>query len=61
MLVLSRKAGTRVMIDDRVELKILKIKGRQVVLGFTAPEGVRILRGELTEPDSASGNQEEQP
>ena len=38
MLVLTRRAGESIMIDDEVELKVLKIRGSQVHLGIDAPE-----------------------
>jgi carbon storage regulator len=47
MLVLSRKIGERVLIGDNVTLTVLEVKGRQVRLGFEAPQSVSIWRGEL--------------
>ena len=49
MLVLSRKAGESVVIDNCVTITITKISGNRVTLGIKAPEEVRILRGELQE------------
>ena len=37
MLVLTRRAGESIMIDDDIELKVLKIRGSQVHLGIDAP------------------------
>ncbi|HMO15884.1 MAG TPA: carbon storage regulator [Pirellulaceae bacterium] len=48
MLVLSRKLGEMVHVDN-VEIIILKIKGSQVRLGFVAPEEKRIRRSEILE------------
>lgn len=50
MLVLSRKADERIMIGDDIELYVVEVRGNRVRLGFTAPEDVRILRGELIAP-----------
>ena len=38
MLVLTRRAGEAIMIDDEIELKVLKIRGSQVHLGIDAPK-----------------------
>jgi carbon storage regulator CsrA len=34
MLVLTRRAGESIMIDDDIELKVLKIRGSQVHSGY---------------------------
>ena len=47
MLVLSRKVGERVLLDDNVEIEILSIQGNRIRLGIVAPVAVKILRGEL--------------
>ena len=47
MLVLSRKSGESIVIDGRIEVKIVKLKGNQVRIGIEAPSDVPILRGEL--------------
>jgi len=38
MLVLPRRAGESIMIDNEIELKVLKIRGSQVHLGIDAPK-----------------------
>lgn len=47
-LVLSRKAGEKVVIED-VVITIEKIQGNRVSIGFQASRDVRIARGELVE------------
>jgi len=47
MLVLSRKAGQELVLGDNVRITITKISGNRVTLGVTAPDSVRIIRGEL--------------
>ncbi len=47
MLVLSRKVGERIVLDNRIVVTVLEVKGRQVRLGFEAPPDVSIWRGEL--------------
>ncbi len=47
MLVLSRKAGQELVLGDNVRITITKISGNRVTLGVTAPDDVRIIRGEL--------------
>ncbi len=47
MLVLSRKIGERIIINDHITVEVLQIVGNRVRLGVTAPSGVPILREEL--------------
>ena len=47
MLVLSRKVGEKLLIGDDVTVEIVRIKGNRVTIGITAPEEVKVLRGEL--------------
>ena len=47
MLVLSRKVGQRIVIDENVTIVINKVSGNRVSLGIEAPEDVHIMRGEL--------------
>ncbi|MCA9248573.1 MAG: carbon storage regulator [Planctomycetales bacterium] len=48
MLVLSRKAGEKIMIGNDIEVQIQRVAGGRVTLAIEAPRDVRILRGELT-------------
>ena len=47
MLVLTRRAGESIMIDDEIELKVLKIRGSQVHLGIDAPKKSAVHRKEV--------------
>ena len=47
MLVLSRKAGERIVIGDSITLVVNRITGTRVSIGVEAPGDVRIMRGEL--------------
>ena len=47
MLVLSRKKNQTVVIDNQIEIEVLKIKGNTVRLGIKAPSHIKVLRGEL--------------
>ncbi len=47
MLVLTRRAGESIMIDDEIELKVLKIRGSQVHLGIEAPRKASVHRKEV--------------
>ena len=49
MLVLSRKIGEQVVIDDNIRVTVLAINGQTIRLGFEAPRNVGILRAELAE------------
>jgi carbon storage regulator len=47
MLVLSRKIGERIIINDAITVEVLQIVGNRVRLGVTAPDGIPIMREEL--------------
>jgi len=47
MLILTRKTNESVVIDNRIEVKILGVRGEQVSLGFSAPKEVSIFRKEV--------------
>lgn len=55
MLVLRRKVGQAIIVDDRIRITISRIQGNRVCLGIEAPPDVRILRGELKPHDSPAG------
>ncbi len=48
MLVLSRKAGEKIVLDNNISVEIIRIQGNRVTIGVSAPADVKILRGELT-------------
>jgi len=47
MLVLSRKVGDRIVIDNDIEVKVLSIDRGKIRLGITAPTDVPVWRSEL--------------
>jgi len=47
MLVLTRKLGESISIDDDIKIVVVQIKGRQVRLGIEAPRDTRIHREEV--------------
>jgi carbon storage regulator len=47
MLVLSRKSGQCVVIDNEITVVILKVRGSQVKLGISGPKSVPIHREEV--------------
>lgn len=59
MLILSRKAGQSIRIDDNVELIVTNVSGNRVTVGIRAPRETRILRGELEVFPDVRGNPDE--
>lgn len=49
MLVLTRRAGESIIVNDGIELKVLRIKGRQVHIGIDAPPSTAVHRKEVWE------------
>ena len=47
MLVLSRKSGQRIVIDERIVITFQRITNGRVSLTIKAPRDVSIRRGEL--------------
>ena len=49
MLVLTRRAGESIILNDGIEFKVLRIKGRQVHIGIDAPPSTAVHRKEVWE------------
>ncbi|MFW5962099.1 MAG: carbon storage regulator [bacterium] len=47
MLILGRKEGEDIVIDNKIIIKVVKIEGDQVKIGFEAPSDIEIYRKEL--------------
>ena len=47
MLVLTRKLGESIAIDDNIKIVVVQIKGKQVRLGIKAPHETKIHREEV--------------
>ncbi len=47
MLVLSRKTNESIVIDDRISVVVVEIRGDKVRLGIEAPKDVAVHRKEI--------------
>lgn len=47
MLILSRKIGESLLINEFIEVKVTEISGDKVKIGIDAPRDYKILRKEL--------------
>ena len=47
MLVLSRRIGERLVIDGRITVTVIDIRGGQIRLGIEAPKEVPVWREEV--------------
>ncbi|HWC89793.1 MAG TPA: carbon storage regulator [Pirellulales bacterium] len=56
MLVLSRKVGEKIVVDDNVTIVINRISGQRVSIGIEAPRGMRVVRSELRPRDDLAGH-----
>lgn len=54
MLVLSRKVGEKIVINDNITLIVVAIRGNCVRLGIEAPDDVHVMRSELLDRASVS-------
>jgi carbon storage regulator len=55
MLVLSRRPGEEIVIDDTIRVTVVEIRGNQVRLGITAPPSVTVDRQEVHDRRRQSG------
>ena len=55
MLVLSRKKNESIVINGNITIEVLQIRGKQIRLGISAPNSVKILRAEL--PTESASNE----
>ena len=49
MLVLARKTGQSIVINDNIEILVIEVRGDQVRLGIEAPRSIPVHRKELLE------------
>ena len=49
MLILSRRCGESIRIDDNVSITVLQLKGGQIKIGIDAPREVAVHREEVFE------------
>ncbi|NOY52377.1 MAG: carbon storage regulator CsrA [Deltaproteobacteria bacterium] len=47
MLVLTRKLGQDIFLNDEIRIVVKEIKGKQVRIGIEAPAFVSVYRGEI--------------
>lgn len=52
-LLIGRKEGERIVIDERIVVEVAKIRRGYVQLSINAPEGVTIRRGEISRDELA--------
>jgi carbon storage regulator len=61
MLVLSRKKGEEIVIDENITISIVEIRGDKVRLGITAPRETPIHRAEVFERIRAGETERREP
>ena len=59
MLVLSRKEKEEIHIGNDVTITILRVKGHSVRIGINAPKDIRVIRGELQQPNELDSTADE--
>jgi carbon storage regulator len=47
LLIITRRAGEKMMIGDEIVVEIMEIVGNQVRVGIQAPQSVRVYREEI--------------
>lgn len=51
MLVLGRKPGEYIVIDEKIKVKVVKSENGQLRLAIDAPREMKIMRGEVWEKE----------
>lgn len=49
-LIITRREGETLVLDERITIKVVGYKGSAVKLAIEAPESVNVRRGELPAP-----------
>jgi len=57
MLVLTRKKGQKLIINDNIEIVIIETRGDAVKIGINAPKNISIYREEIYEEIKRSNQQ----
>lgn len=57
MLILSRKRGQSIVINNEIEIYVTAIEGDQVKIGIAAPKELTVLRKEVWEEVRTANNQ----
>ena len=47
MLILTRRVGESLIIDDHIVINILSVKGNQIRIGVTGPKEISVHREEI--------------
>jgi len=61
MLVLSRRAGEKVVIGDDITITVIEVRGDVVRIGIDAPRSVAVNRWELLEELGRTNRQAASP
>ena len=66
MLVLSRKKNESIVIDDRIRITVVEVRGDKVRLGIEAPREVPVHRSEVlaairSEEERAASEEQSKP
>ena len=54
MLILTRRIGETIIIDNNIEVTVLDIRGNQVRIGVNAPKEVSVNREEVQDRITAA-------
>lgn len=61
MLVLSRKIGESIVIQDQIEVTVIGVEGDNVRIGISAPKDVDIFRKEVYQAIQQSNRESVMP
>ncbi len=47
MLILTRRAGESIYLDDDIKITVLEVQGKQIKLGLDVPDDMTVYREEV--------------
>ena len=47
MLILTKRAGESIYLDDNIKITVLEVQGKQIKLGLTVPDDMTVYREEV--------------
>ncbi len=47
MLILTRRAGESIYLDDNIKITVLEVQGKQIKLGLAVPDDMTVYREEV--------------
>lgn len=61
MLVLTRRPGEKIIINDTICIELLKVSNSQASIGISAPENISVFREEIYDQTRENTDENQSP